>query len=164
MTAFTDHSIDLMEKLAQETENRINMNRRGYLLATRSNDVDNYLRELEAGYLSSENNAIRIHDRFSAGAYEAPVLEDGTLAPSGVDVIKDPELIRRTFPSYDHEIRTAIHIRRGGSISGQQMGQHMLELYKATGGLRVTGKVQSIDISHRFQARLTGLDAAIDAD
>src|SRR6516225_12152829 len=32
MTAFTDHSIDLMEEIAKKSSNRIQMTRRGYLL------------------------------------------------------------------------------------------------------------------------------------
>src|SRR5215475_15923491 len=34
MTAFMNRSIDLMEEFARTTDNRINMNRRGYLFAT----------------------------------------------------------------------------------------------------------------------------------
>ena len=34
MTAFMDHSIDLIEGIARATNNRINLNRRGYLFAT----------------------------------------------------------------------------------------------------------------------------------
>ena len=34
MTAFMDRTIDLMEEIARETGNRINLNRRGYLFAT----------------------------------------------------------------------------------------------------------------------------------
>jgi hypothetical protein len=34
MTAFMNRSIDLMEGLARATDNRINLNRRGYVFAT----------------------------------------------------------------------------------------------------------------------------------
>ncbi|HEU4377392.1 MAG TPA: FAD-dependent oxidoreductase, partial [Hyphomicrobiaceae bacterium] len=34
MTSFMDRSIDLLEDIARATDNRINMNRRGYLFAT----------------------------------------------------------------------------------------------------------------------------------
>src|SRR5262245_31045479 len=34
MTAFMNRSIDLLEEIARATDNRINMNRRGYLFAT----------------------------------------------------------------------------------------------------------------------------------
>ena len=35
MTSYTDHSIELMEAIARENGNRINMTRRGYVLLTR---------------------------------------------------------------------------------------------------------------------------------
>ena len=40
MTAFTDYSIDLMEAVARESDNRLHMTRRGYALATRQADPD----------------------------------------------------------------------------------------------------------------------------
>lgn len=163
MTAFTDHSIDLMEQIALETDNRINMNRRGYVLATRSADIDNHLAELEAGYAASGKHAVRIHDRLSAGTYQPPLKEDWRDAPAGVDVIKNPELIRRTFPSYEHSIQTVFHIRRAGAISGQQMGQYMLECFKADGGIRVTGKVESIDKTNGFHAHLVDPESTLRA-
>ena len=49
MTAFTDRSIDLMEDLARQTDNLINMNRRGYLLTTRSDNSDKLMEELVYG-------------------------------------------------------------------------------------------------------------------
>ena len=46
MAAFTNHSIDLMEKIARETNNRINMTRGGYALATRSAAINELMDEL----------------------------------------------------------------------------------------------------------------------
>lgn len=40
MFNFMNRSIDLMEEIAVETQNRINMTRRGYALVTRKNNVD----------------------------------------------------------------------------------------------------------------------------
>ena len=40
-------------------------------------------------------------------------------APEGVDVLQNPEMIRRHFPAFDPEISTILHIRRAGDISGQ---------------------------------------------
>ena len=119
MTAFTNHSIDLMEKIARETNDRTGMSRRGYVLATRSSDVDEHLAGLEAGYAGSKNDAIRVHDRFANGAYRSPASADWRTAPSGVDVLRGADLVHETFPSYAPDIRTVIHIRRAGSISSQ---------------------------------------------
>ena len=130
MTAFTDHSIDLMQALSLESNNLINMNRRGYVLSTRADDVDILLNELEHGYSQLAHNDIRVHDTGSGLNYKKPSSPIWEEAPSGVDVIKNQSLIRETFPSYDRSVRTVVHIRRAGAISAQQMGQLMLSRFK----------------------------------
>jgi len=164
MTAFTNHSIDLMEQIARESDDRIGMSRRGYVLATREGTVDEHLAGLEAGYAGSPNDAIRVHDRIANGAYQAPVKADWRTAPSGVDVLQGHDLVRRTFPSFAHDIRTVIHIRRAGAISAQQMGQHLLERYRAAAGVRVTGTVRSIERADSFRVRLSDPDRVIRAE
>ena len=46
MTAFTDHAIGLLEDIARASGNRIRMNRRGYVLATRQSQPDALIAEL----------------------------------------------------------------------------------------------------------------------
>ena len=60
------------------------------------------------------------------------------------DLLSDPALIRRSFPSLDPEINAILHVRRAGDISGQQLGQVMLERLREAGARRVTGKVAGI--------------------
>ena len=48
MTAFTDESIDLMRRLARDTNNVFNMTSRGYVLATRRADIDSVAGTLQA--------------------------------------------------------------------------------------------------------------------
>ena len=163
MTAFTDHSIDLMEAIALESDNRINMTRRGYTLATRSDDTDQLLNELVTGYGDAANELIHIHTK-ATGSYQAPLSKDWRTAPSGVDVLQNQALIRQTFPSYDPDIKTLIHIRRAGDISGQQMGQYMLDYFKSVGGVRVTGEVVNIDRATGFRVVLKDSDVRIQAD
>ena len=146
MTAFTDHSISLMEGIARRTDNRIHMTRRGYLLATREANPDALLRQLSVGYGAVAEDAIRIHDGNDAASYQPPLCADWELSPSGVDVLRDRDLIRKYYPALDPETATILHIRRAGDISGQQLGQYMLEEIRTVGG--------------RFlQARVTGIAA-----
>ena len=44
-----------------------------------------------------------------------------------VDVIGTPTELRSRYPALDSAIQNVIHIRRGGDISGQQLGQYMLQ-------------------------------------
>jgi len=164
MTAFTNHSIDLMEQIAQATGNRINMNRRGYVLASRSPATDDFMTELNAGYAGSSADSIRVHDQSSSDIYVPPLVGDWDLAPSGVDVLKNPNLIRSTFPSFAHDIRSIVHIRRAGSISGQQLGQYMLEGFRAAGGHRISGKVTAIERVASFRTHLTAQAAEVRSD
>jgi hypothetical protein len=77
-------------------------------------------------------------------SYQAPVSSDWTQAPDGVDVLSNRQLIRRTFGSFSKEVANVVHIRRAGEISGQQMGQYMLERIRDAGGKRLLGRVHSI--------------------
>src|SRR4051812_36494202 len=117
MTAFTDHSITLMEALDEASGGRLRMTRGGYALATRRSSPDDLIAELHRGY-GDAPGAIRIRD--SAQGYRAPTRVPWTEAPGGVDVLLDRQLIRCTFPAYARDIAAVIHIRRAGSIDAQQ--------------------------------------------
>lgn len=163
MSQFTDRSIDLMEEIALSTGNRINLTRRGYVLATRETELDTLMSELEYGYSQTPASAIREYETSSTG-YEPPVLSEWLKAPSGVDVVKDPALIKRCFPSYDPSVQTLIHVRRAGSVDSQQMGQYMLEHFSSSGGIKLTAKVESIDKSDGFRVSCSNEAVTINAD
>jgi len=156
MTDFTNHSIDLMEQLADATSNVLNMTRRGYVLATREKKIDDMIADLHVGYQCSNPDAIRIHATASATSYIPPESDDWGTAPNGVDVLSNQELIRQTFPSLSKEIANVVHIRRGGDISGQQLGQYMLEMISEAGGKRLTAAVRSIGLDRRFLVEIDG--------
>jgi glycine/D-amino acid oxidase-like deaminating enzyme len=144
MTAFTDHSIDLLEEIARRHDNRIRMTRRGYLLATRQAKPDQLLEELHTGYGPEGAHRIRVHRAASSSSYTPAVSEDWQNAPEGVDVIQNPELLRHHFPTFDTEISAVLHIRRAGDISGQQLGSLMLEEIRAAGGVVSLARVTEI--------------------
>jgi len=148
MTRFMDRSIDLMEGIAAETDNRINLTRRGYALATRQSDPEQLLSELDFGYSTSEQGSIRLHSTNSSATYISPQQCTWDNAPNGVDVIQDRAVIRREFPSYVRDIATVVHVRRAGSVDSHQLGQHMLEYFVSVGGQRITAHVSDIMISN----------------
>ena len=59
MTAFTNHSIDLMERIAADTDNVLQMTRRGYAVATRKSDIDDLIEQLNSGYGEQGQDLIR---------------------------------------------------------------------------------------------------------
>ncbi|AZO80588.1 MULTISPECIES: FAD-binding oxidoreductase [unclassified Bosea (in: a-proteobacteria)] len=160
MTAYTDHSIDLMEAIARESSERINMTRRGYALVTRRSLPEDLIEDLHRGYSASPDRPIRVHEAGSAGSYSPPVSAHWQKAPQGVDVLCDPDLIQATFPSWAKDIRTVLHIRRAGSISGQQLGQYMLEAIRTAGGKLIRGEVSAIEGTAPFALRVSTADGS----
>jgi glycine/D-amino acid oxidase-like deaminating enzyme len=156
MTAFTDYSIDLMEALSLESKDRFSMTRRGYALASRLASPDELLRELHQGYGQQGVDKIRMHEKGSASTYRpagSPSWED---APDGVDVIRDPELLRLHFPSFDKDVATILHVRRAGDISGQQLGSYMLEHVRAEGGALLRARLVEVERANGFLLSLEG--------
>jgi glycine/D-amino acid oxidase-like deaminating enzyme len=160
VTEFTDFSIDLMETIAKESDNRLHMTRRGYALATRQADPELLLRQLHEGYGPQGAAKIRVHKAGSPSTYAPAESADWRTAPDGVDVIQDRRLIERCFPSFDREVATVLHIRRAGDISGQQLGSHMLERIRACGGRVIQGRVMAIEHATAFDLTVKGEEAS----
>ncbi len=151
MTAYTDHAIDLLEDVARASGNRIHMNRRGYALVTRRGKPENLIAELYRGYGEGGAERIRLHEQGSARAYEPATSADWTKAPDGVDVLMDRTLINAHFPSLAPDVETVVHIRRAGDISGQQLGQYMLEAVRAAGGRLRRAQVIGLESGSPFR-------------
>ncbi len=88
------------------------------------------------------------------GAYRPAASADWETAPDGVDILSGNELIHAHFPSFTPDIATVIHIRRAGDISGQQLGQFMLEAIRQRGGRLRRGRVVGIARGSGFTLRL----------
>lgn len=142
MTAFTDHGIRLMEQMDVDTGGRLNMTRGGYSLVTRRKHPEDLIEDLYRGYHDTPDK-IRIRESTSSD-YKAPLRTPWQSAPDGVDVLLNTDLIRKTFPTYAHDVQSVIHIRRAGSISAQQMGQYMLEQVRAAGGRLIRAELKGI--------------------
>lgn len=154
MVGFTNRSIDLLEEVARESGNRINMNRRGYALATRRTDISDLVGQLHDGLGEDAARLLRYHEGASSSSYHGFEKPDWEGVPDGVDILQNQELIRAHFPNYDPEVQTIIHIRRGGDISGQQLGMHMLDYLRESGAKRVIGEVQGIATGSDYRIEL----------
>jgi glycine/D-amino acid oxidase-like deaminating enzyme len=144
MTAFLNRSIDLMEEFARTTDNRINMNRRGYLFATAEASKVSWLRELALTAEAHGSGPVRMHETALSPYTPSPGPGfDATL--TGADIITDTRLIRRHFPYLTHDTRAVVHARRAGWLSAQQLGMLMLEAARACGARLMRAKVVGID-------------------
>ena len=160
MTAFTDHAIDLLEDIARASGNRIQMTRRGYALVTRREKPEDLIQELHRGYGERAATRVRTHESGSGGSYRPASSDEWDRAPDGVDVLMDRSLIRAHFPSLAPDAATLLHIRRAGDISGQQLGQFMLEAFRAAGGRVRRARVTAIGAGPPFVLALEGDDGS----
>ncbi len=113
MTAFTNDSIDELDRFAHESGDIFGMTRGGYVLATRTDNVDDLIASIPGNI--------------------------------DVDVVGEHQGLHERFPALDCAIRNVIHIRRGGDISGQQLGQYLLNKCRGEGFRRISGEVVGID-------------------
>jgi len=130
MSAFTNDSIDELDRLVHDTDDVFHMTRGGYVLATRRDDISDLI----------------------------DALQDDT----DVDVLAG-EAVQPAFPYLADDIRNVLHIRRGGSIDGQQLGTWMLEQFRSAGGHRVQGAVRTIEKGGTFRLGINGAND-IEAD
>jgi sarcosine oxidase, subunit beta len=154
MIALMDRSIDLLEELAQESNNIFQLSRRGYMYVT--GDGAKILEMVRSAENISALGAgpLRIHPPGSGERPYIPSPPHGyTGVPEGADLILDPAILRRHFPYLTEEAVAALHVRRAGWFSGQQLGSYLLDCARAAGVRYTQGRVQAVDIhSGRVQA------------
>ena len=109
----------------------------------------------ELDRLSSESNDVFNMTRggYALATRRANVDEFVQAIPGGidVDVISAPSELRASYPAMDRTIQNVIHIRRGGDMSGQQLGQYMLQCCRGEKLQRVLGEVIAISENGDYQ-------------
>lgn len=136
MVGLMQRSIDLLEQMAEESSNIFCLSRRGYLFATASPDR-----------LDAMRTQAHITSSFGAGSVrEHPGPDQYGDASSGVDILDSSEL-QRHFPYLTDDAVGALHVRRAGWFSAQQLGAWMLERAREAGARHLKGEVVDIDVS-----------------
>jgi len=151
MVKLMDRSIDLMEELIQKSKNKISIERKGYALSTRHTDINNHITQLYKGLGEKASELVRFHGSPTAKFYEPTLHFSSSKSPAGVDILQNSDHIKNMFPSYTKDIKSVIHIRRGGNIDSHQLGTFMLEHYKNKGGETLTGTVKEISTTDRHK-------------
>jgi glycine/D-amino acid oxidase-like deaminating enzyme len=148
MVALMNRGADLLEGFAYATDNRIRLNRRGYLFCTAEEARIATFRQVaeEAERLGA--GAKREHTGAAGEPQYLPSPPEGfENMPRGADLILDQTLIRRHFPYLTHDTLAVVHARRAGWFSGQQLGMLLLDAAREH-GVRLE------------QTRLTGVEVA----
>ena len=146
MVRLMNRSIDLLEEMAEASDNRFLMNRRGYLYATADPERADAMQT--AGVLASSYGAgpLRVHAGGSGGPDYRPAPAEGWQGqPDGADLILDEDLLQNTFPYLSPDTVAVLHARRCGWFSGQQLGMLMLEEARAAGVEVIEGRVEWIE-------------------
>jgi glycine/D-amino acid oxidase-like deaminating enzyme len=121
------------------------MNRRGYLYVTADK---NKIADLETASLRiSELGAgpFRMHTTDSS-SYEPSLPEGFHNFPAGADLLIGNELIRGYFPYLTENALAALHVRRAGWLSAQQLGMYLLETGRRHGVRFEAGKVTGVQL------------------
>ncbi len=147
MLTLMNCSIDLMETVADESGNVFRMNRRGYLYVTSDEDKIADLENASRRTSGLGAGPLRIHS--SASLYYRPSPPDGFRdQPTGADLLIGRELIQKYFPYLTERAVAALHIRRAGWLSAQQLGMYLLETARRRGVRFESGCVTGVDVAN----------------
>jgi len=144
MLALMNRSIDLMEELADASGNIFQLNRRGYLYVTADEGQIPALSQRSERISSLGAGPLRIH-RPEASSYQSASLEGFHDQPDGADLLLGSALIQKHFPYITEKAVAALHARRAGWFSAQQLGMYLLDSARSLGirfeSARLTGVV-----------------------
>jgi len=147
MLALMNHSIDLMEGLADESGNVFRMNRRGYLYVTANESSILDLETASQRISSLGAGPMRVHS--SSSLYYRPLSAEGFHnQPIGADLLIGNELIHKYFPYLRESVVAALHVRRAGWLSAQQMGIYLLEAARKRGVQFESAPVTGVDVAN----------------
>jgi len=146
MLALMNHSIDLLELLADESGNVFSLNRRGYLFVTADKTRIPVMKERAELISSLGAGSLRIHDEYTS-TYTPPAPEGYRMTEAGADLLLGASLIQKHFPYLSDESVAAMHVRRAGWLSAQQLGMYMLDRARSQGVQFKSAKVTGVDIS-----------------
>jgi sarcosine oxidase subunit beta len=133
MLALMNRSIDLMEELSDESGNVFQLNRRGYLYVTADQSQIPEMKERSERISSLGAGPLRIHTP-ETSSYQSASLEGFHEQPEGADLLLGSELIQKHFPYLTESAVAALHVRRAGWLSAQQLGMYLLERARSLSG------------------------------
>jgi len=148
MVGLMNRSISIMEELAEESGNIFHLNRRGYLYLTADPGVIPAFER--AAQEPSELGAgpLRVYRSQADDPEYIPAPTEGYKnLPTGADLFLSPDLIQKYFPYLPKTIIAALHARRAGWFSAQQLGMYMLDQARVHGVEFVNARVTGIDTS-----------------
>src|SRR5262249_11765248 len=146
MARLTSRSITLMEDLARASGNMFQMHRRGYVYVTFEPSARLTLAARLEPYGHLGIGRPPIHDARGGGERCRSAVPDLRHPLAGADLLLVSDLIRSAFPQLGQDAQAALHVRRAGAVSAQQLGMLLLERARAAGTRLWSGEVVGIDL------------------
>jgi glycine/D-amino acid oxidase-like deaminating enzyme len=147
MVSLMNRSIDMLEELAHESNNVFHLSRRGYLFVTADPARIPDFEGAAAEPCSLGAGPLRIHAGQPGDPVYTPAPAQGFEGlPTGADLILDPALIHKHFPFLSEHVVAALHVRRCGRMSAQQLGMYMLEQAREHGARLLRARVGGVDV------------------
>jgi sarcosine oxidase subunit beta len=140
MVRLMNRSLDLLDELAQQSGNAFHMNRRGYLYCTADPIRLQELRRAAEESSLLGTGPVRLHP----GHPETYCPSEAHAPGDGFDVLCDTALVRAHYPYLSEAIVGALHVRRAGWFSAQQLGRLLLEQARSHGARLVRGQLQAV--------------------
>jgi len=153
MLALMDRSIDLMEELADESGNVFHLNRRGYLYLTGDANQIPEMKKRSERISSLGAGQLRIH-RPDDSTYQPAPQEGFHNQPEGADLLLGSALIQKHFPYITGKAVAALHARRAGWLSAQQLGRYLFETARNLGVRFESARVAGVEMEN---GRVTGV-------
>lgn len=174
MVRLMNRSIDIMESLAQESDNFFHLTQRGYLYVTADPARVDVFRKAGEEAEALGAGPLRCHEGNARDPRYRPARPRGWAGGiDGSDLILDSSLIREHFPYLTEKAVAVLHARRCGWLSAQQLGMYMLERAKDRGarymqgritGIHVKGgRVEGVEMERRGSGRFIGTDVFVNA-
>jgi glycine/D-amino acid oxidase-like deaminating enzyme len=158
MVALMNRSIEILDDLAASTGNAFALNRNGYLFATGTPEGAEALESQARAASALGAGPVRIHrGRSGDPPYREPRWDRPEATAEGADLFLDPAEIHRRFPGLAPDLTAALHARRCGWLSAQQLGMVWLEQAREAGAELLAGEVVAVDVEGR---RVTGVHVA----
>ncbi len=144
MVQFMNHSIDLLEEMADESDNFFGLNRRGYIFLTADHEQARRYKESAEAISLLGAGPVRYHEPGRSNYKPSPP-EGYEGQPTGADIVFGSELIRAHYPFISEDVVAMLHTRRCGWLSAQQFGMYMLDKAKSHGARLISGQVTGVD-------------------
>ena len=148
MVSLMNRSIDILEGLARASDNRINLNRRGYLFVTADPSRIPAFRRAAEEAAALGAGPVRSHSGLAGESTYLPAPARGfENQPTGSDLITDQALIRKHFPYLSERTVAVVHPRRCGWFSAQQLGMVLLEQARDNGARLLKGRLEGVELA-----------------